>query len=111
MTINPDEFEAGTNVTARVRGEKSGGLVLSVRLSSEDSEALLAMAEESRRSVSDIARQAVRAFLKREMPTSYTVEVTFGTPPSRSNETEESPEPRSDAQSQRQTFGPAILVA
>ncbi len=105
MTINPDEFEAGTNVTARVRGEKAGGLVVSVRLSPEDAELLVNMAQESTRTVADLARQAIRAFLKLKGQTiSYPVEITYGTPPSNVASS-----PSADTHSDRETFGPPVL--
>jgi hypothetical protein len=107
MTINPDEFEAGTNVTARARSEKSGGMVVSIRLSADDAEGILALAERSGRSVTDIARQAIRAFIGRGVQSSYTVEVSFGSPPQRT--AEETVMPRSDARSERETFGPPVL--
>ena len=106
MTLDPELFEAGTNVTARVRGDKSPGLVLSVRLSAEDAESLLSMAEETGRSVSEIARMAVRAFLNKEKPASYAIEVSYGSPPGL---TEASP--RADVQSDRQTYAPPVLLA
>ncbi len=104
MTINPDEFEPGTNVTARVRGEKSHGLVISVRLNQEDADALLELAESSGRTLSDLGRMAVRTMLGREKPTAYTLEISYGAPPSHTQATA-----NVDMRSSRETFAPPVL--
>lgn len=105
MTLSQDDFEAGTNVTARVRGEKSGGMVVSVRLAAEDSDRLVELAEETGRTASDLARQAIRSFLKLNgQPISFAVEVTYGTPPSTIDASLVA-ETRSD----RETFAPTVL--
>ncbi len=58
-----EEFEAGENVTGQVRRNRAGGIVVSVRLTQEDSARLVGLAEDSGKTVSQIARQAIRAFL------------------------------------------------
>lgn len=105
MTINPEDFEAGANVTSRVRSEKSGGLVVSARLSPEDTERLLTLSDETGRTVSDLARQAIRTFLSRGgLPAAFALEISYGTPPGGVEAS-----PRADAVSERETFAPVVL--
>jgi hypothetical protein len=63
MNLNPEAFEAGENVTEEVRKGKTAGMVVSVRLSPEDSSNLISLAEESGKTVSQVVRQAIRSFL------------------------------------------------
>lgn len=75
--LEPEEFEAGENVTDKVRRNKSGGIVVSVRLTKEDSDALVRVAEESGKTVSQVARQAIRAFLsQRAQHPTFVPEIT-----------------------------------
>lgn len=62
-SLEPEEFEAGENVTNQVRRNKPGGIVVSVRLTPEDSVRLVDLAEDSGKTISQVARQAIRAFL------------------------------------------------
>ena len=63
MNVEPEEFEAGENVTDQVRRNKASGIVVSVRLAPEDSIKLIDLAEESGKTVSQVARQAIRSFI------------------------------------------------
>ena len=79
--LEPEEFEAGENVTDEVRRSKPGGIVVSVRLSREDSAKLVDLAEDSGKTVSQIARQAIRIFVSQcgQRPT-FVPEITGATP-------------------------------
>ena len=63
MNMEPEQFEAGENVTDEVRRNRPGGMVVSVRLTQEDSVKLIDLAEESGKTISQLARQAIRAFI------------------------------------------------
>jgi len=77
----PEEFRAGENVTDRVRRRGPGGIVVSVRLELTDSANLAALAEESGKTVSQIAREAIRVFLaQRGRRPMLVPEITGNTP-------------------------------
>ncbi|MCL4370385.1 MAG: hypothetical protein M1380_05705 [Chloroflexi bacterium] len=79
--IEPGEFEAGENVTDQVRRNKPGGIVVSVRLAQEDSVRLVDLAEDSGQTISQVARQAIRAFLShRGQRPAFVPEITGSTP-------------------------------
>lgn len=78
MNTEPEEFEVGENITDQVdRRSRSSGIVVSVRLAPEDSAKLIDLAEESGKTVSQIARQAIRSFIShgRQHPT-FVPEIT-----------------------------------
>ena len=80
MSIEPEEFEAGENVTDQVRRNKPSGIVISVRLTPEDSIKLVDLAEESGKTVSQVARQAIRSFIAQSArPPTFVPEITGGT--------------------------------
>ena len=63
MKMESEEFEAGENVTDQVRRNRPTGIVVSVRLTPEDSAKLIDLAEESGKTVSQVAREAIRTFI------------------------------------------------
>ncbi|MBI2908308.1 MAG: CopG family transcriptional regulator [Chloroflexi bacterium] len=81
MNIEPEEFEAGENVTNQVRRSKPAAIVVSVRLSPEDSVKLIDLAEASGKTVSQVAREAIRLFMSQsgQRPT-FVPEITGNTP-------------------------------
>ena len=79
--LEPEEFEAGEKVTDQVvRRNISSGIVISVRLTPEDSIKLADLAEENGKTVSQVARQAIRSFISRrgQHPV-FVPEITGGT--------------------------------
>jgi len=59
-----DEFQPDEDVTEEFeKPRRSGGMVVSTRIDAEDADKLVALAEESGRTVSQVARQAIRAFV------------------------------------------------
>ncbi|MBI4317411.1 MAG: hypothetical protein HY675_02885 [Chloroflexi bacterium] len=79
--LEPEDFEAGENVTDQVRRSKPGGIVVSVRLMPEDSVKLVDLAEESGQTISQVARQAIRSFLsRRAQHPVFAPEITGETP-------------------------------
>ena len=64
MNNDVDQFEPGEDVTGEFDvPRRPAGMVVSVRIGPEESEKLLSLAEESGRTVSQVARQAIRSFL------------------------------------------------
>jgi hypothetical protein len=63
VSNEPDQFEAGEDVTESFERSRHSGMVVSVRLPAEDSDKLIDLAEETGRTVSQVARQAIRSFL------------------------------------------------
>ncbi len=61
--FDPEQFEAGENVTDKVQRGGTPSMVVSVRLDPGDSASLITVAEQSGKTLSQIARQAIRAFL------------------------------------------------
>lgn len=76
----PEEFEAGENVTDQVQRNKPSRIVISVRLTPEDSVKLLDLAEESGKTVSQVARQAIRSFISQRGHPVFVPEITGSTP-------------------------------
>lgn len=79
--MEPEDFEAGENMTDQVQKSKPMGIVVSVRLTPEDSDKLVDLAEESGKTVSQLVRQAVRSFLSHrgQRPT-FAPEITGSRP-------------------------------
>ena len=65
MTDILSEFVPGEDVTGDVTPGTRGGVVVSVRLAPEDADRLVKLAEESGKTVSQVAREALRAFVSR----------------------------------------------
>ena len=64
MTLDPKSFLVGEDVTEQFApAPKAPGMVISVRLGKEDAERLLALAAESHRTVSQVARDALHQYL------------------------------------------------
>jgi len=64
MSKELDQYEAGEDVTEEFdTPRRPAGIVVSVRLGSEDAVKLVDLAEETGRTVSQLARQAIRSFL------------------------------------------------
>ena len=65
MTLDPSQFELGEDVTAQFEPptKKKSGIVVSVRLSPEDADELLSLSEKTDRTVSQVAREAIRRYL------------------------------------------------
>jgi predicted transcriptional regulator len=64
MTNRPEDFEAGDDVTEEFETPRRPfGMVVSVRIGPEESAKLIDLAEETGRTVSQVARQAIRSFL------------------------------------------------
>src|SRR5437868_395267 len=103
MIKEDDEYEAGANVTNRLRGDKPSGVVISVRLSEDDAERLNQLAEENSRSLSQVARQAIRAFLYQEIVATRIseLEITYGS-------TDITAPIRATLPAMRQTFGAPV---
>lgn len=81
MTFEPEELELGENVTDQVRQHKPSGIVVSVRLAPEDSVKLIDLAEETGKTVSQIAREAIRSFISQSGHRAVSVpEITGDTP-------------------------------
>src|SRR3989304_3325946 len=84
MNTGSQEFEVGENVTDEIvdyRQSRSSGIVVSVRLAPEDSTKLIILAEESGKTVSQIARQAIRSFISRAIqPPRFAPEITGNMP-------------------------------
>lgn len=80
MNLKPEDFEAGENITDKVRRGKPGGMVVSVRLTQEDSVKLVDLAEEIGKTISQVARQAIHSFIsQRRQPAVLAPEITGGT--------------------------------
>ena len=62
MALNPKDYILGEDLTAQVE-RKTPGLVVSARLDPEDATRLLAIARQSGRTVSQIAREALRKYI------------------------------------------------
>src|SRR5205823_5557975 len=66
MTIDPSEFEPGEDVTHLVeRRKKPAGVVVSVRLDPERADALENLAEQVGKTISQVAREALNAYIDR----------------------------------------------
>jgi hypothetical protein len=83
MSRELDDYEPGEDVTEEFEPtRRPAGIVVSVRLGAEDAEKLVELAEESGRTVSQVARQAIRAFVafggRRSESTEVTAESFFG---------------------------------
>lgn len=65
MTVfDPNAYELGEDVTDTVeKSKKAGGMVVSVRLSRDEADRLVEYAEQNDRTVSQVARLALRQFL------------------------------------------------
>jgi hypothetical protein len=64
MSNDLDQFDPGEDVTDEFDApRRPTGMVVSVRIGPEESEKLINLAEESGRTVSQVARQAIRSFL------------------------------------------------
>ena len=67
MTEDIDrEFVLGEEVTHLVRGKRPGSIVLSLRLSSDEIAALSNIAEDEDKTVTQIAREGIRARIERK---------------------------------------------
>jgi hypothetical protein len=75
--MEPEEFYGDDDVTEEFEKPRhASGMVVSVRLGAEDAENLVTLAEESGRTVSQVARQAIRAYLSFSGRKVDTTEVT-----------------------------------
>jgi hypothetical protein len=81
VNVDPEKFRAGENVSDRVHRSETAGIVVSARLSPEDSSTLIVLAEESGKTISQVAREAIRAFLaqRKERP-AFVPEITGNGP-------------------------------
>jgi hypothetical protein len=64
MSLEPEEFEAGADVTNQIVGERSKGLTVAISLSAEDTDRLLTISEQTGQPVTEVARKAIQSFLK-----------------------------------------------
>ena len=65
MTNSLSQFEPGEDATEDVESGSGPGVVVSVRLARDDAERLMSLAEDSGKTVSQVAREALRAFVSR----------------------------------------------
>lgn len=63
MTLEREEYELGEDVTHEFEPSKAPGIVVSLRLGRDDADRLLRFAAETERTVSQVARLAIRDFL------------------------------------------------
>lgn len=63
MGHREEQVELGEEVTGDVRGRRPAGIVLSVRLTAEETEQIQRLAQVTAKSISEVTRIALRSFL------------------------------------------------
>lgn len=66
MTMEQDEYREGEDVSDRVHLARNPGMVVSVRVDGAEARRLRRYARETERTVSEVARLAIRSFLDAE---------------------------------------------
>ena len=79
-----DDIELGEEVARSAQGKRPAGIVVSVRLSAQEADQLQLLAQTSGKSLSEVAREALRASLNNAalhvLPAGFTATATNDTP-------------------------------